>query len=92
MKAFSPTGVQIIGTKDLIPGVANITPDTFTRDANGSLDFEWTGGTDVDWDNQMTVECPDPGMKDCFTGRVFVDEDGDEWLESQIVLKDEDDD
>lgn len=84
MKATSPTGVAIWGTKELVPGVAVTSENTFSRKPDGRLDFDYAGETELDWDNQRTVE------KNGHT--VFVDADGDEWNEDQIVLVDGEDD
>ncbi len=79
MKAYAPDGTLITGTKELIPGVACVMPDSFRKGADGKLSFEHLGSTDVDWDEQQTV------LKGGMT--VFVDADGEEWTEDQLTLK-----
>lgn len=76
MKAFAPTGVEIVGTLEMIPGTA-IASD-FARNPDGSISVEYDGGTDVDWDGQATVTRN--GKK------VYVDDSGGEWTEDQLVL------
>lgn len=82
MKAFAPNGLEIVGTREIIPGVASITRDSFAKDSDGNLTFEHRGGTEVHWDAQKTV------TRDGRT--VFVDEDGAEWTGDMIVLRAED--
>lgn len=80
LKAYAPNGIEIIGTKELVPGMAPI-HDWKRRDENGKLDFEWSGGTEMDWDNQRTVE-RDGKL-------VFLDADDSEWTEDQVELREE---
>lgn len=85
----APDGSKIIGTLERIPGVANIQHDSFKLDADGKIDFQWQGGTDVDWDGQVTIFRRNPEWdKGRAPERVFVDEDGGEWLESELTLVD----
>jgi hypothetical protein len=84
MKAFSPTGHQIIGTLDVVTCRAEIVADSFHKDDAGNIDFEWEGETTVFWDDQKTVQRNgDP---------VYLDEEGGEWVEDQLVLRDDEDD
>lgn len=55
MKAFAPNGKQIRGTLDTIPAIAEISSESYSRNANGKLEFDWDGETDVIWDDQKTV-------------------------------------
>ena len=81
MQAFSPTGHRIIGTSDTIPATATIRHDSFIKRPDGSIDFDYSGETDVFWDGQET------STRD---GKIlFEDEVGAIWTEDQIVLKDE---
>jgi hypothetical protein len=82
MKAISPTGTTIVGTVETIPGTANIEETSFLLDINGVLCFEYSGGTDVDWDEQETVTVNGK--------RQFVDEGGDVWGEDKIKLVEND--
>lgn len=61
-------------------GVALIDEDSWSR-ADSILHFEHDGYTEVDWDSETTITRS--GSK------VFVDEDGAEWTEDQIVLEEE---
>lgn len=54
MKALSPTGSPIIATLEMIPGCAEV--NSFTRAADGSLDPEYGGYTDVLWDAQRPAQ------------------------------------
>jgi hypothetical protein len=74
---LSPKGSPIVGTLEIIHGVANC-----TIHSDGTRTYD--GGTDVDWDSQETV------VRD---GKViFVDEDGEEWTFDQLKLEDDEDD
>jgi hypothetical protein len=77
---IAPNGKPIWGTKETVPGVAVIEEGTATQNADGTFSFQHSGETDMDWDNQRTVERNGQ--------RVFVDEDGGEWLESELKLAD----
>lgn len=79
MKAFSPTGAEIIGTSDFVPANALITSGSFVRTAEG-LDFDWVGETVICWSGQTTNQ---RDRKD-----LFVDENGEEWTDDQITLAD----
>lgn len=78
MDMIAPNGLRIIGTLETIPGCALIMPDTAVTLKDGTFDFEWDGETTVWWDGQQTVK-----RRKC---RVFVDEDYNEWLESELKL------
>ena len=51
MKALSPEGNEIIGTLDVVRGT--VRADVDLR-ANGTLNIEYVGETEVDWDRQET--------------------------------------
>lgn len=75
----SPTGLPIIGTLEMTPGCALTHDDGFTLGPNG-LAYDYIGETDVCWDGQETVTRE---------GKVvFLDMDGGEWTEDQLVFKD----
>ena len=81
MRAYAPDGTLITGTKEIVPGVACVRPDSFRKTGDGKIAFEHLGETDVDWDGQETVQ---------FEGKtIFVDADGEEWTEDRIELRDE---
>lgn len=80
MKAYHPNGDEIIGTLETIQAVAKIAPErTETRGGGESLSIDYTGETDLFWDNQETVR--DGGE------RVFITDDGAECKESEVILK-----
>ena len=72
------TGHEIRGTLETVRGVAEI--ERFSRDAAGKLVFSHSGHTDIWWDELRTVErgAGNP---------VFVDTDGHELVESDIVFE-----
>lgn len=68
---YSPKGVLIIGTREILTGVAII---------NGISDDgepEYEGTTEVEWDNQRSDT-------DVSGGRLFVDEKGGIWPFSSL--------
>ncbi len=81
MKAFSPNGTQIIGTLEHLSGRAEIVADTFTVNPDGTVDFDWEGSTEIFYDDQGTVTQNDQ--------RIFLDENGDEWPENVLVVKED---
>lgn len=84
-KLYSPNGAEIIGTSDIIPATARIINSGVTQNADGTFEFGWSdAGTDVHWDDQETVT--ENGE------RLFVDDAGETWRESELVLEDEDED
>jgi hypothetical protein len=79
MKAFSPKHVPIMGTLERIPGVCPVIEDAFQRGPTGALVFDhYDTGTEISWDGQVTVTRK--GLT------VFVDDDGGEWTEDQLIL------
>ena len=81
-KLCAPDGTLITATRELIPGTCDLNPyGDITRNADGTLDFEWCGETEIDWDGQETVE--ENGE------RIFIDENGGELREDE---DDEDED
>ena len=85
MRAMSPTGAAITGTLEKVYGVAQIGETDWTRaPGTGLLEFEYGGYTEIDWNSQVSV------LRDL--ERVFVDENGEDWLESEIVLEDDEED
>lgn len=84
MKAIvKATGKVITGTLEWLMGQALIHEDSWTV-TPGSIEFEYAGETDVWWDEQTTVtrKVDAVGRRE----RVFIDEDGNEVLESEIEL------
>lgn len=76
--AFAPNGRQILGTLERIEGRADAVDGTW-RKTNQGLQFDFTGQTEVFWDGQVTAE--QNGHK------VYLDDEGNEWTEDQLVLK-----
>jgi hypothetical protein len=68
--------IAITGTLDQIPAVAVV--EGASLDADGRIEVEFAGGSHVDWDGQTTV---DRGGE-----RIFIDENGEEVPETQVVL------
>lgn len=71
----APNGTRLRGTLDLIPGVAQVDPDN-PRNADGTVNYD--GGTEVTWDGQFAV------IREL--QRVWVDDEYNEWLESELVM------
>jgi hypothetical protein len=72
MKA--PNGLAIDATDELIPGTAGI-----VWEDDGTWEYDGNG-TQVDWDGQTNV---------MIAGElVFLDEDGNRWLKSQLIPDD----
>lgn len=82
MQAKSPTGSPIVGTLERLSGVAHVVHDSYQRLADGSLYIDHAGDTKVFWDDQMTVTRDGKA--------IYVDEDGAEWPEDQVVLHEDD--
>lgn len=78
MKLISPNGTEIIGTLEKVYGWAGIINDSLKREEDGTFDFDYDGETRIYWEGQRTVEREGE--------RVFVDDLGDEFLESQLKL------
>jgi len=81
MRLLSPQGKEITGTLDIVPGRAEIDPESFKRDENGTLVYKLAGETDMFWDDQR------PRTERGFD--VYVDANGNEWPEDQLTLVDE---
>lgn len=81
MYLLAPNGSRIVGTYEVINGCAEIIEDSYYKDEHGVIDFEWSGHTEVYWDDQKTVE--ENGQ------RIFIDECGDAWLEGELELVDD---
>lgn len=84
MRAFAPNGSEIVGTLERLSGRAEIAPGSFSARDGGGVDFEWEGGTEIFYDDQETVTVEN-------RWRMFLAEDGGEWPENQIELRDDDD-
>lgn len=75
LRAYSPEGFPIVGTLEVVKGRCEFS-DYPTRSANGEIEFEWCGYTEIFWDEQRTVE--DNGE------RIFLDDEANEVPESKI--------
>jgi hypothetical protein len=74
---YSPTDKLIVGTADTVNAVAN------TTGWSDCGDPIFQGGSDVDWDSQVTRTLPVDGAET----RIVVDEDGDEWPQTECTLR-----
>lgn len=79
MKAYSPSGSLIVATADVIE--ANALIRSMERLPDGSVEIEWVGEAEVCWDSQRTKQQEGQDL--------YVDEDGQEWKESELVWKDD---
>ena len=76
----APNGARIIGTVVVLHGVAGLVVDTITVNPdNGRLSCQFEGNTTIHWNSQTTVKKDDV--------RVFEDEFGTHWLETQLVVE-----
>lgn len=76
MNLYSPKGTLIVGTLETVKGCAGI--DSATRNDDGTFELEWSGDTEIWWDDQTT---------DTKKGaRLFVDEEGSIWKETELAL------
>ena len=76
----APNGAEIVGTVENLRGIAGLLLDTITVDPDtGRLTFQYEGETTIQWNSQTTV------TKDGI--RVFEDEFGTQWLETQLVVE-----
>ena len=72
------TGSPIAGTFEALQGRADTAHKSFQRDADGNIQFEHEGTTKVFWDAQETARQQDE--------IVFLDEDGEGVVESEVEL------
>ena len=74
------TGARIRGTYEVIHGVAEVTEDSYHRDADGNIAFDHKGETEVFWDDSVTVRVNEKV--------VFLDEHGHDITQDDIILMD----
>jgi hypothetical protein len=74
-RLVAPNGCEIKGTLETLSGVA-LTLE-LSRSADGTVTFEYEGETKIWWDEQKTVRRHGKA--------VFVDTEGNEWTEDQLV-------
>lgn len=78
----APSGSLIVGTLEDIPGcVAMISGIADSKTKTGEYDIDYEGTTEVNWDGQETRRVD--GV------RIFVDEDGLEWAETELTVEDD---
>lgn len=80
-KLKTPTGLDIIGTLEVVQAYAGIT--SVERNSDGSLAVEHDGNTEIWWDTQRTQRDPHSQQ------RLFADTDGGLWEESKLILEDD---
>lgn len=68
--------IAIVGTLERLTGIARVRS---AARVGGRLELHYAGGTDVDWDTQVTVY---DGI-----GRVFVDENGERVSADNVLLE-----
>ena len=78
-KLYSPTGVPIVGTDELIPGTAYI--DEVGLQENGEYKIEFTGYTEEFAELQYTKTRDGEDL--------YIDENGDQWKESELLFRPE---
>jgi hypothetical protein len=78
MNLVSPKGTPIVATLEWLSGCAQIVPGSVRSEPSGGFSFDYSGTTDICWEDQRTVVENDE--------RVFVDEEGTEYLESELRL------
>jgi len=78
MNLVSQKGTLIVATLERLSGRALIVPSSVRAEPTGGFSFDYEGTTDIFWDDQRTVTQDDE--------RVFLDEEGEEYLESELRL------
>lgn len=73
------TAADLAGRR--LSGRAEITADSFERAADGGLEFEYEGGTEIFYDDQDTATRG--GLP------LFLDEGGESWTAAEITVKGE---
>jgi hypothetical protein len=78
---YAPDGTRIIGTCETLKGTCLFHNEDITIDTEtGEFQFQYVGGTEVDWNGQVT-------SRDQFGMRLFFDENYGIWPESALCLK-----
>lgn len=78
LEFMGPDGSEISGSLEVIGGYC---AGAFHPDETGAIDFEPSGGTDVDWNGQRTVEIDSVSVFLC---------DGGEFLQHHLIPQDAD--
>lgn len=95
MRAYAPNGQEIEGTLERLSGRSDVDPESWKRNGDGDLGFEFGGWTEVFWDESRTEMRPKynghghPEGDTPGTERIFLDTEGNEWPECKIELRDE---
>jgi hypothetical protein len=79
MRMYSPDGYIIVGTLESLQGCATINRDSFKEEGDGFA-FDYSGTTEVWWNAQKTITQDGE--------RLFVDENGEAWKESELIPRD----
>lgn len=74
---FAPNGTPIVGTLELLKGVAGVT--CVMKGEGSELELTYEGSTDIWWNDQKTKR--EAGE------RLYVDRDDLVWRESQLMLE-----
>jgi len=74
VKLMAPDGTDVVGTLEVVPGTAQVSG---VRLVDGRLDIDHGGETELDWEDQDTVEVDGE--------LIFVDADGSYWKASQLI-------
>lgn len=76
----APDGTPIVGTFERLTGCAHLTD--LVRHPDGKITYEYTGNTEVHWDDQETATH--------LGNELFVDENGNIWLGRELIAIEED--
>jgi len=82
IELVAPTGAALVATLDVITAKAQVIGVFLEPDEDGKLapTPSYAGESDVDWDSQRPYR--DDGVV------AYIDENGREWLEHELVRKD----
>jgi hypothetical protein len=79
MNLMSPAGTVIVATLERLSGRAMIVRGSARHDTLGCFEFEYEGTMEIFWDDQRTITRDEE--------RVFLDENGSEFLESELKVE-----
>jgi hypothetical protein len=74
LKPVGPNGERIVGVIESVLGCANV--QCVHLNDKGEREIEYAGGTKIFWDTQQPL--------DDERGRLWIDENGVEWPESDL--------
>ncbi len=72
----APNGLPIVGTFEICPCRSRIVQ--FWCNSDDTLDFDYSGASEMLFEEQRIVQRKNE--------RVFLDEQGNEWRESQLIV------